>query len=280
MTQEILLLGNVQSDLQYCVNAGVLGPRVTRLSLCVYGIYGGSSSECTLPDLGRSMPALRSLCLRGYVQDIETHALEHMSCLSELTLGGEEWSATALHQWVFHLPTSLDVLSVQSINPKMEGHSRPIFCPVTPCVTSLKNLRHLEFLRVSNLRPSEWKDPLWFPFTSLSKLELKGCRLQAIPACVISLSALEYLDVSHNPLRVLPKGPYLSGLQSLVARHCDMTVFPLKAISLATSLQTLNLNGNNLAWTEKAREVVKNIAEVHVRSRHWDMECQWDWELP
>jgi hypothetical protein len=233
--------------------------------------------------MGITLPALQSLCLRGYVHDIETHALECMSCLSELTLGGQHWCRSSLHQWVHHLPTSLEILSVQSLNPKRERSSRPRFCPVAPCVTSLRNLRHLEFLRVSNLRPSEWEDSLWSHFTRLTKLELKGCDLQGIPACVTSLSGLEYLDVSHNPLRELPEGSYLSGLLCLVARHCDIRAFPLNAISLATSLQSLNLNWNNFEWTEEAREVVKNIAELHFkqqRSLHWGWDCRGDWDLP
>jgi hypothetical protein len=127
----------------------------------------------------------------------------------------------------------------------------------------------------------EWEDPLWFQFTRLTKVELKGSQLEAIPACIISLSGLEYLDVSHNPLRGLPEGPYLSGLHSLVARHCDITVFPLKAISLGTALQTLNLNGNDFAWTEEAREAVKHIAKVHSKRRSsFYADCRWDWDLP
>jgi hypothetical protein len=279
------------------VTAGVFGPRVTRLSLCAYGYYSGTPSGCILPDMGKSIPALRSLCLRGYVHDIETHALERMSCLSELTLGGHHWTppetpgllwttASSPHQWVHHLPTSLEILSVQSLNPEKETFPRPIFCCVTPCVTSLKNLRQLDFLRVLNLRPSEWEDPLWFHFSRLTKLELRAelelsCEMQAIPACVVSLSGLYYLDVSHNPLHGLPEGPYLSGLHSLVARHCGITAFPLEAISLATALQSLNLNGNDFAWTEEAREAVKHIAEMHSEPRSsFYSDCRWDWDLP
>jgi hypothetical protein len=222
------------------------------------------TSFCTFPDMGIIMPKLQELTLSCYVDDIETHALERMPCLSLLGLAGPAWKASASHDWVYHLPAAIEKMDV---SPTMTygtwGTRRQLgFCTVAPCLTTLSNLKALFFWRVSALRPPEWQEPFPQHFTGLTEIALIDCQLQAVPACVMGLSTLKVLDVSGNPLQGLTVGPYLSSLMRLRVCSCEITVFPLESISRATSLQELDLQGNNIEWTEAAREAVKNIQVV------------------
>jgi hypothetical protein len=115
---------------------------------------------------------------------------------------------------------------------------------------------------VPRLRLLEWEEPFSRHLTGLTYMGLCRCSLRAIPPCVASLLTLKYLNVSCNPLHDLPVAPYLSCLSTLVAAHCEMTAFPLEAISRATALTRLRLLGNNIEWTEEANEAVKHIKTV------------------
>jgi Leucine-rich repeat (LRR) protein len=93
-------------------------------------------------------------------------------------------------------------------------------------------------------------------------MQLLDCSLQAIPPCVASLSTLKFLNVSGNSLHALPVAPYLSCLETLWAADCEITAFPLEAISRATALTQLHIYGNHFEWTDEANEAVKEIEDV------------------
>jgi hypothetical protein len=208
------------------------------------------------------MPKLRTLLLNGYVNDIETHALERMPCLTRLGLGGCAWKASASHEWLYSLPSSIEELgAVPSIyGPTMDrpppslGH-----CSVAPSVATLSNLKQLYFWRVPTLGPREWRAPFPHQLTALTAIIFIDCLLLAMPNWVVSRSTLKYLDVSRNPVQGFTVGPYLSKLEVLRVCSCEITIFPLDSISKATALQQLHLDGNNIEWTEAAREAVAKI---------------------
>jgi hypothetical protein len=228
-----------------------------------------ASSFCTLPDIHVSLPKLTFLRLSGYVNDIETHALERMPCLEVLGLEGSMWKTSDPPQWEKHLPTSIRRLAVMPTAMDMGLPRICRYCRIAPYIRALDHLRELYFQGVSGLRLSEWQEPFSAHLTGLSTVTLNQCRLPALPACVAGLSTLTYLDLAGNPLDALPVGPYLSCLRSLWAIGCNFTAFPLEAISRATALTRLGLSGNTFEWTEAANEAVKNIESVE----RWTVEA-------
>jgi hypothetical protein len=239
--------------------AGVLGPSLTSLFLRVREGQHQISSYCTFPDMGFSMPKLRQLTMIGYVDDIDSNALERMPCLTYLMVGGSKWKASASHRWMYHLPTSVDVLGVSPSLLDLATCGRFGQSTALPGVIALIRRRALCVGRVSSLRLSSSQQPFWIQLTNLVLVVLAGCRLQAIPACITSMSTLKGLDVSRNHLTGLPVGPYLSCLRRLWAPWCKISVFPLEAISKATALRELDLRGKGFEWTEEALATTKNM---------------------
>jgi hypothetical protein len=210
------------------------------------------------------MPKLRSLCLSGYVNDIETHALERMPCLEVLILEGSMWKTSDSPQstWLFHLPTSIRRLVVAQGAMELGFRLRDRLCEIVPYVRALHNLQGLTIVAAPRLRLLEWEEPFSRHLTGLTLVELMDCGLRALPPCVASLTTLKSLTLSVNPLHGLPVAPYLSGLSRLMVDHCEMPAFPLEAISRATALTRLCLRGNSFEWTEEANEAVKHIQTV------------------
>jgi hypothetical protein len=217
----------------------VFGQQLTRLSLTVLEQIAPASSFCTLLDIHVSLPQLTYMRLGGYVNHIETHALERMPCLEVLILEGSMWKTSDPPQWVFHLPTSIRHLRVWPIVMGMGIPAIIRYCTVAPYVRALTNLQALDFANVSGLRLSEWQVPFSCHLTGLTSVQLADFFLQAIPPCVASLSTLKYLNVSGNSLHELPVAPYLSCLDTLRAAYCEITAFPLEAVSRATALEIL-----------------------------------------
>ncbi|KAI7839467.1 hypothetical protein COHA_006735 [Chlorella ohadii] len=78
---------------------------------------------------------------------------------------------------------------------------------------------------------------------SLRSLELRACRLAALPACVASLPGLTSLDLGVNRLADLPDGPYLLRLRHLSLRGNALHALP-PALAGATQLEALDCGEN------------------------------------
>ncbi|KAI3433375.1 hypothetical protein D9Q98_003192 [Chlorella vulgaris] len=77
----------------------------------------------------------------------------------------------------------------------------------------------------------------------LQHLELRACRLTALPACVARLPALTHLDLGLNRLPDLPAGPYLRCMRHLVLRGNELQALPA-ALAQAEQLECLDVGEN------------------------------------
>ncbi|HEY9672301.1 MAG TPA: COR domain-containing protein [Waterburya sp.] len=83
--------------------------------------------------------------------------------------------------------------------------------------------------------------------TSLQWLDLSDNQLSALPAEIGQLTSLQTLHLTNNQLRVLPAEiVQLTSLQSLHLRGNQLSALPAEIVQL-TSLQSLNLRGNQLS---------------------------------
>jgi hypothetical protein len=78
---------------------------------------------------------------------------------------------------------------------------------------------------------------------SLRSLELRACRLAALPSCVAALPGLSSLDLGVNRLTDLPVGPYLRRLRHLSLRGNALSALP-PALAGAAQLETLDCGEN------------------------------------
>jgi Leucine-rich repeat (LRR) protein len=78
------------------------------------------------------------------------------------------------------------------------------------------------------------------------ELNLKDCRLMALPEGVGALTRLKKLDLRYNGgLTALPEGLWsLAGLEELKLAYCDLTALP-EGIGRLTGLKKLDLRFNH-----------------------------------
>ncbi|PSC76801.1 leucine rich repeat [Micractinium conductrix] len=105
----------------------------------------------------------------------------------------------------------------------------------------------------------------------LRHLELRACRLSALPPCVAQLDGLALLDVGLNRLATLPPGPYLRSLRCLVARGNALRTLP-PALVEAQQLEALDL-GENEELVLQAGDIEGVLAPMP-RLRHLSLARQ------
>jgi hypothetical protein len=85
--------------------------------------------------------------------------------------------------------------------------------------------------------------PQFSALTGLRQLEMRACRLAALPACVAALPGLTHLDLGLNRLADLPRGPYLRTLRTLSLRGNALRALP-PALADAPHLEALDAGEN------------------------------------
>jgi Leucine-rich repeat (LRR) protein len=96
-----------------------------------------------------------------------------------------------------------------------------------------------------------------FLVITLRRLILSNNNLSSLPLAIGSLTNLEYLDISHNPL-IIKNGHddyscfprefrHLRNLQTLILADCTLKHIPV-AVWHTVSLQTLDLNRNKVGY--------------------------------
>jgi hypothetical protein len=226
-------------------------------------------SYCSLPATFSRLSALTWLSLERYCDNVETHALLHLTALKYLSFVENPTCAASNADWIHHLPPSLAGLEVISRNNLHEwlihyviGREAPLLRTV-PCITRLTQLTYLSCTLLKGFRAGEWTDKLSFAgLTDLRSLDLYNCRLKVVPDAILGLSGLRWLSLESNRLKLLPVGPYLAHLENLSLAGNEFSSVPAEALVAATALTSLCLEGNPLAWAADQQEAVEHIEEV------------------
>jgi Leucine-rich repeat (LRR) protein len=226
-------------------------------------------SFCSLPATLSRLSALTMLSLERYCDNVQTHALLHLTALKYLSLVENPTRATSNAAWIHNLPPSLaglEVVSRSNLDPWLIHYVVDRDAPLlrtVPCITRLTHLTYLSCTLLKGFGAGEWVDKSSFAgLTDLRSLDLYNCRLKVVPGAVLGLSGLRCLSLDSNRFKALPLGPYLGHLETLSLAGNQFSILPAEALIAATALTSLLIEGNPLAWTADQEEAVAHIEDV------------------
>ncbi|GAB4822975.1 hypothetical protein N2152v2_010021 [Parachlorella kessleri] len=234
---------------------------LTRLTALQLSVYAPKRLPTLLAALSTS---LASLELTGNLQvDISLPGLERLTALTRLVLA--ECELPRLPPQVSALTRLAELQLAGSGLSDEEG--RPAHLQL---LSALPALTHLDLSSCSLRRPpaalsllqrlrclglggnftlrhiGEAQSDMWQPLaalTALTRLDLRRCRLDSMPAPVHFLGAsLVELHLGRRPEPVV--FDFSTGLTSLHLSHCGLKQLPPQITALAPSLRHLNLEGN------------------------------------
>ena len=117
----------------------------------------------------------------------------------------------------------------------------------------IANLHYLQNLKIANCNIADGDLSFLAALTTLTDLTISDCGISTI-AQLAGLTAITYLDLSHNTIRNIS---YLSAMEGLKKLYLSgNAVISLKDIQHLTSLQELDVSYNSLATTEHVASLV------------------------
>ncbi|KAL4451908.1 hypothetical protein ABPG75_007570 [Micractinium tetrahymenae] len=90
------------------------------------------------------------------------------------------------------------------------------------------------------------------PLTQLRQLDLQNCGLAELPASVAALSSLRVLNLSYNPLEILPSGPYQRSVEVLQLNYIPVSGLR-RVASVLQGMPQLAVLGSDHKYTAEAQ---------------------------